>query len=110
MFDVIISFSTAFILSFLLIRGKVKPLVVALIVVASGALIGWQIMHLFDPGRTSIGILLSTNPTLSVIWQQTQDITAVVRVAKYAVFYLVGFNVVASATGFLIANLLAKKR
>ena len=107
MFDVIISLIVGFIISLVMLKHSHSWLTF-IIAVAIGALVGWQVLNVFPVDQTSLGYLLSTNPELKIIWDQTHDISQVFSVAKYGQYLLVGFNVVGATIGYFLAKTFRK--
>ena len=107
MFDVIVSLIVSFIVSIVLLKHSHSWLTF-IVAVAIGALVGWQTLNVFPAEQTSLGYLLSTNPELKIIWDQTHDILQVVRVAIYAQYLLIGFNVVGATAGYFLAKTFRK--
>lgn len=107
MFDVIVSLIVSFIVSLVLLKRSSSWLTF-LIAIAVGALIGWQVLNVFPAEQTSLSYLLSTNPELKIIWDQTHDIFEVARAARYGQYILIGFNVVGAAVGYFLAKTFSK--
>ncbi|RLI00221.1 hypothetical protein DRO19_00180 [Candidatus Bathyarchaeota archaeon] len=109
MFDVIISLIVSFIVSMVVLKRS-HGWQAFIIAVAIGALVGWQALNVFPADKTSLGYLLSTNPELKIIWEQTHDIRTVVAYAEHAYLILVGFNVIGAAIGYFLARKLSRWR
>jgi len=109
MFDVIISLVVSFVVSMVMLKRSHgwQPFIIA---VAIGALVGWQALNVFPAEQTSLGYLLSTNPELKIVWEQTHDIQSVFTYAKHAYLILVGFNVVGATVGYFLARKLSRWR
>lgn len=109
MFDGFASLIVGFIVSTLMLKRISKPWIVYVVAVVLGVLIGWQVLTMFPATQTSLGYVLSTNPELNIIWEQTHDIYQVAKVAKYADYYLMLFNGLAALLGCFIAGIVHKR-
>jgi hypothetical protein len=108
-FDVLLSFVAAFAITMVLLKYT-RPIIVIIVAMAVGALLGWQILQILPAASTSIGWLLSGNTDMQIIWDQTHDIVKVAQVAKNAELILIGYNMLAGLAGFLLGNVLAKRK
>ena len=109
MFDILVSLVAGFIVSTLMLKRISKPWIVYIVALVLGVLIGWQVVTMFPSAQTSLGYLLSTNPELSILWQQTHDIHQLAKVAPYAQYYLMLFNGLAALTGCFLAAMVHKR-
>ena len=103
MLDILVSLFIGFIVSSILLR-QLKTPAVLIVAAAVGGLVGWQILTLFPVKQTSLSYLLSTNPELSLIWEQTHDLRYVLRIAiLYGHYWLILMNMLAGTVGCFIA-------
>ena len=109
MFDVIISLIVSFVVSMVMLKRSHgwQSFIIAVVI---GVLVGWQALNVFPTEQTSLGYLLSTNPELKIIWEQTHDVQSVVAYAKHSYLILVGFNVMGAAIGYFLARKLSRWR
>jgi len=83
MLDILIGLALGLVLGLALNRGGMKRGYALLFSAVTGVFLGYLIFYTFPVGQTSVGMLLQINPQLRIIWENTQDISQVAKVARY---------------------------
>ena len=109
MLDLIASFIASLAVSMLL-RKKTSSIISLGVAVAVGALIGWQALHIFPAENTSLRMILQIEPSLQVIYDQTQSLQAVISFSRYGTYIFVGLNMATAFLGYYVSGLLHRKK
>jgi len=104
MLTTVVSFFTA-----LLLLKREKPLIALAVTVVTGIFVGFYARELFPLNNTSFGWLLSSNPELTLLYQQTGDILVLLKVAPYIYWFYIGFNIVAALAGYWLARIVLRR-